>query len=253
MTSELGPHQVNSGKVSRKDGDGYQLGLEKSTKNKYSLAQIDDYLDLLRYKFPHKPPVKMTLEARLSNRYASGTWGFGFWNDPFGMGIGGGGKLRLLPVLPNAAWFFYGSSENYLTLRDDQPGNGFHVKTFRSPLLPSLMSLFALPSIPLVLWQTGRRIVRRVGRSIIKEDGMSLDIDVETWHVYHLSWDESQVSFVVDNDLVFSTNIVPRGRLGVVIWIDNQYFRFDQSGKLEFGTLELNKEQWLEIRSLILE
>lgn len=253
MTDNLRIRQINRGLVRRTDDKGYRLILESSPKKDYSLAQIDDYMDLHRYKFPHKPYVRLTLESQLSDRYTSGTWGFGFWNDPFGMGIGGGGRSRILPVLPNAAWFFFGSDENMLTLREDQPGNGFHVKTYRSPLLPSFASLLALPLSPLFLWRKGAKFVRSLARVLVKEDGMKLDVNVEKWHSYCISCDQSKITFFVDDQSIFSTKIVPNGRLGIVIWIDNQYFRFDKLGKLDFGCLEIPKEHWMKVHNLIIE
>jgi len=253
MTAKLQPRQVNSGFVTGSEEDGYCLQLDKLNEANYSLAQIDDYMDLPRRKFQHKPPMKFQIEARLSDQTTPGTWGFGLWNDPFGMGFGGGGMSRILPVLPNAAWFFFGSDENALTLRDDKPGEGFHVKTFRSPLLPSFVSLIGLPLAPLFLWPTTARILRGFGRSLVKEDGMTLKVDVEIWHSYCLSWDDTHADFCVDNDQIFSTEVVPRGRLGVVIWIDNQYFRFTRSGKLGFGFLPIQEEQWMQVRNISLE
>lgn len=250
MKTEFQVNQIRKGSVHRTNDTGYQLWLEASNKKDYSLAQIDDYVHLPRYKFPHKPPIKLTLEARLSDQNLSGTWGFGFWNDPFGMGMGGGGMARILPVMPNAAWFFFGSNENMLTLREDQPGNGFHVKTFRSPLLPSFASLLGIPLAPLILLPTVARRLRHLGRDFIKEDGRKLDVDLKSWHDYELNWDKGQVDFHVDNHLVFSTETVPNGRLGIVIWIDNQYFCFDKSGKLDFGCLEIPIDQWMKISKL---
>jgi hypothetical protein len=253
MAHELQPRQVNGGEVCVTYGDGYRLSLDQLDKPTYALAQIDDYMDLPRYKFPHTQGMTLNLEARLSTQSVLGTWGFGLWNDPFGVGIGGGGRSRLLPVLPNAAWFFYGSNQNYLTLREDQPANGFHAKTFRSPLLPSLTTFLTIPFLPLAIWRTARQYIRQFVRVFVKEDGMNLDIDVETWHVYQLLWNESQVSFLVDNDPVFLTNIIPKGRLGIVVWIDNQFFRFDGSGKLDFGYLKVIEPQWMEVRSISIE
>jgi len=253
MTHEFQPRKVNAGTVNQINGKGYQLRLENSPEKNYSLAQIDDYMHLPRHKFPHTSPVKLTLEAKLSDKYTSGTWGFGLWNDPFGIGFGAGGVSRLLPVLPNAAWFFFGSKENFLSLRDDQPGSDFHVKTYRSPLLPSFTSLLALPFIPLFFWRMTGRLIRKLGRLFVKEDGEKLDVDVEVWHKYCLNLKASWASFLVDDALLFKTSTVPRGRLGIVIWIDNQYFCFDKSGKLDYGYLDVSDQQLMEIRSLLVQ
>jgi hypothetical protein len=165
------------------------------------------------------------------------------------MGFGAGGTARFLPVLPNAAWFFFGSEQNYLSLHDDQTGNGFHVKTFRSPLLPSVFSLFGLPVLPFLIFPLGRRLIRRLARCLIKEDGKKLGIDYTSWQEYRLNWQKTQVIFSVNGENFFTTKVVPRGRLGIVIWIDNQYFRFDDEGRIKFGFLSLPSEQWMAIRN----
>src|SRR5690606_30297459 len=89
----------------------------------YRLAQLDDYQGLPRGDFPHQPPFRLRLRARISGAQLPGTWGFGLWNEPlsaqFSFGSG-----RKLPALPNAAWFFFASPENHLSLRNDLLGHG---------------------------------------------------------------------------------------------------------------------------------
>jgi len=120
MRGELEPREINGGHVVRSRKGDYELVLQKSGEYNYRLAQIDNYMHLPRRKFPLKPPISMILEAKISSPSITGTWGFGMWNDPFSLGFGGGGMSKFLPVLPNAAWFFYGSNENALSLYDDQ-------------------------------------------------------------------------------------------------------------------------------------
>lgn len=250
MVINLAARLANGGKVIGSIDEGYHLGLPVLPAKKYGLAQVDDYMHLPRRKFPHQPPLRMQLEARVSGNDLPGTWGFGLWNDPFSFSFGGGGMARALPVLPNAAWFFYGSQENYLSLRDDQPGSGFHAKTFCSPRLPSILSLMAVPGLPFLFWPAAVRLLRRMSRRLIKEAATSITVSVDTWHFYELLWQEDQVVFSINQTTLLDTNVSPQGRLGLVIWIDNQYFRFHSDGKVGFGFLNSPVEQWLDLRGL---
>jgi hypothetical protein len=45
----------------------------------------------------------------------------------------------------------------------------------------------------------------------------------------------------------------PRGRLGFVTWLDNQYAIASRDGKFGFGLCEVKEEQWLEIEGLKIE
>jgi len=252
MIKGLEKREASHGQVTGSYSDGFQLTLPEVDKQQYCLAQLDNYMRLPRRKFPYQPPIRLQLEAKVSEAGLPGTWGFGLWNDPFSLGCITGGVSRLLPVLPNAAWFFYGSKENHLSLRDDLPGMGFHVKTFRSPLVPSLFSLFALPLIPFALLPSAARLFRKSLQIPVRESGRVLEIDVTQWHLYGLTWEEKEVRFEVDESVVLRTEISPLGRMGLVIWIDNQYFRFDPQGKIKFGSLKIEPQQNLAIRRLIL-
>jgi hypothetical protein len=250
MLIDLRKRELHGGNVVGCQQEGYRFLLPQIDEPCYTLAQVDDYMHLPRGRFPHKPPLKIQLEARISGEDLPGTWGFGLWNDPFSLGFGAGGMSRLLPVLPNAAWFFYGSSENYLSLRDDQPATGFFVQTFRSPLLPSIFTLFAIPMLPFLLLPATRRWMRRLARVIVKEEAVALDVPVEDWHTYGLLWKEETVSFMVDGERILRTQVSPGGKLGFVMWIDNQYFRFTPEGKFGFGYQSTPSRQWLDVRNL---
>lgn len=250
MPIEVIERLANGGRVRRSPVGVDELSLPALPARKYGLAQLDDYMHLPRKSFLHQPPLKLTLEARVSAAVLPGTWGFGLWNDPFSFGFGAGGMARALPVLPNVAWFFYGSAENHLTLDDAGPGAGFHVKVYQSPRLPAVMSLLAAPALPFLIWPAFVRLMRRLARLLVAEDARSLNIDTTEWHTYLLSWTVNGVVFSVDNDIVMRTTIVPQGPLGLVIWIDNQYFKFSPEGKLGFGFLEYPAAGWLQVRHL---
>jgi len=250
MIDQLEKREAHLGQVLGSCQDGFRLILPQSDRPRYCLAQLDDYMPLPRCKLPYQTPFSFQLEAKVSGSDLPGTWGFGLWNDPFSAGFIAGGVSRLLPVLPNAAWFFYGSEENHLSLRDDTPASGFHVKTFRSPQIPSFLSLFALPLAPFLCCPFTARTLRRLASKLIREDGRALQIDATVWHEYGLTWEDEEVNFSIDGKTIFQTPVSPRGRLGLVIWIDNQYFRFDSQGKIGFGSLKIKCEQSLSIRNI---
>ncbi len=66
-----------------------------------------------------------------------------------------------------------------------------------------------------------------------------LDVEITGWHTYHLIWQPNLVSFEVDGEVVHQTHLAPKGRLGLVFWIDNQFLSFDSEGVLEIRTLKL--------------
>jgi Glycosyl hydrolases family 16 len=237
---------------------GYLMKIPAGDSSSYRFAQIDDYFGLPRGKFPHHS-LTLSLRARTSSLSLPGTWGFGLWNDPFGMSLGFGANRFRLPTLPNAAWFFGASQENYLSFRSGfdtggknarptqppLPGNGFLAQSFRSPkfhasLIPAGL---VLPFSP----KTTRRMLSKV----IAEDSSALRVDVTQWHSYKLEWSEKRVVWYVDEVPVFESPVSPNPPLGVVIWIDNQYAAFTPEGKISFGVLEGN-EEWLEIEDLIM-
>src|SRR5512147_1754689 len=118
------------GSVVRETGPrSWRLEIPAGPAGAYRWAQIDDHLRLARRSFPCRPPLRLDLRARLSALDLPGTWGFGFWNDPFSTSLGVGGAARRLPVLPNAAWFFYAGQPNYLAFRDTHPAEGFLAAT----------------------------------------------------------------------------------------------------------------------------
>ena len=250
MLEVLLERELNGGKVIAKANQVWRLEIPKMREGRYVLAQIDDYIHLPRGKFPHQTPINFQLDACVSGEDLPGTWGFGFWNDPFNLGLGAGGMSRVLPVLPNAAWFFYGSYQNYLSLREDQPAAGFHVKVFSSPLIPSFMSLLAIPILPLFAWPAAARLIRRMSKVFVKEEASPLSIRVTEWHTYRLVWHTDKVRFEIDGKNVFKTRVCPRGKMGLVIWIDNQFLRFGPDGKFGFGFLQIRSAQTLNLRNI---
>lgn len=229
----------------------WHLLISPGEKGIYRLAQVGDDTGFSRDCLRWDQPVTLNLRARASAADIQGTWGFGFWNDPFSLSLGFGGGSRRFPTLPNAAWFFFASPQNHLSFRNNLPANGFIAQTFQSPKIPTyLMSLGAL-GLPLLLWTWLARRIRSSIRYLIAEDSFHLNIDVTQWHPYTLEWGMDQVVFKA-GDRTFKTGIVPKGPLGFLIWIDNQYASFPPSGKLSYGTLTTSQPSWLEIKELSL-
>lgn len=230
-------------------GQTWHLEIPPGPQGSYRLAQLDDYCALGRHRFPWHPPLTLSLRARVSAPDIPGTWGFGLWNDPFSLSLGFGGGTRRFPALPNAAWFFCASPQNYLSFRNDKPAQGFLAQSFQSPQLPTpLLALGAL-ALPLLLWPRLARKLRTLFRKLIVEDSVALGVDVTQWHTYTIEWSVNGVTFRVD-DQTFHTGITPKAPLGLVIWIDNQFAAFPPNGRLSYGTLENPQSVWLESENL---
>jgi hypothetical protein len=249
-TNSLNPDLIvrdaGGGRVTRTQ-NGYLLEIPPGDGLHYRLAQLDDYAKSRRTDFAHRPSLSLSLRARASANSIPGTWGFGLWNDPFGLSIGFGGNPFRPPALPNAIWFFHASAENYLSFKD-KPENGFLAQAFHSPNFPLLPLAHAGLSFPFSRVRT-----REVMGKIIEEDGVRLSVDVIEWHRYRLDWSPKRSAFWVDEALMLETPVSPRPPLGLVIWIDNQYMAFTPEGKIGFGVLENTEPAWLEVKDLVLE
>ena len=255
---------------------GWRLEIPAGPAGQYRLAQLDDYSILPRSRFPLNAPITLSLRCRISppsfppfsphltsSRHGirlgengemkgglPGTWGFGFWNDPFTVSLGLQGTARRLPVLPNAAWFFHASAQNHLSFQNHLPGNGFLAQSFSSPKIPSLLLASGFLAAPLMLSKTFAKWIRAMAGKIIGEDSVSLDVNPTEWHTYRLRWSAAGVEYFVDGAPVFETAVSPQGPLGLVIWIDNQFAAFTPTGKVSAGTLENPLPAWMEIADL---
>jgi hypothetical protein len=232
------------------DDHYWRLEIPAGPAGSYRLAQLDDTQGLTRRAFMHQAPFLLELKARASHSQLPGTWGFGLWNDPFGLSLPGSAGGLWLPALPNAAWFFHASEQNYLTLEDDQPGFGWLAAVFQRSLrhLPDGPNRFSSNQTRSSISGSGLgRLVRRWGRFFVHQDSVRLDVDTCDWHTYRLDWQADRLRFWVENDLMLETLVVPRGRLGLVIWIDNQFMSFRPDGRLQSGTQENSEPAWIEI------
>ena len=252
MKVQLFPRLTKGADV-RPVGNGWRLQIPAGPADVYRWAQLDDTLPLRRKDFQWKAPFEMRLRARVSAADIEGTWGFGLWNDPFSMGLGLGGMRRWMPALPQAVWFFHASPQNYLSLRDDMPANGMLMGVFQSARLPVWALLPAFPLLPALLVPPLGRLLRRAARRLVKEDARQLSLDFREWHDYRIVWTPEKTQFDVDGLNCFETSLSPKGRLGLVLWVDNQYAAFRPDGRLSFGTLPAREPAWLEITDFEVE
>jgi hypothetical protein len=73
---------------------------------------------------------------------------------------------------------------------------------------------------------------------------------------YLISPDRTRPVYVGGNPReLFSVPITapPRGPLGLVLWIDNQYAIASRAGRFGFGLCEVKEEQWLEVEGVEVE
>lgn len=230
----------------------WRLQIPGGPGGRYRLAQLDDYGGLARSQFYWQPPMHLELRARVSDADLPGTWGFGLWNDPFTASLGLQGTARRLPALPETTWFFYASPPNHLAVHDTHPAQGFLAATFTSRRIPSWLLATGIPALPLLAWPVTARFLRRLARRFVTEDAAQLTVDPTQWHDYRLEWRADVAHFTVDDETCFTTAVAPRGPLGLVLWIDNQYAAFPPDGRLRFGTLA-NEPAWLELADVVVQ
>lgn len=241
--------------VQKTGADSWRLHIPAGPAGTYRLAQLDDYTHLLRRNFHWHPPVTLKVQARGPGHPLPGTWGFGLWNDPFSLSLGLSGTTRRIPALPNTAWFFFASPPNYLSLRNDLPAAGLLAATFQSPASQWPWLLGGAPGLPFLLVPATARILRRIARRLIQQEAVLIPdgpspADPKRWRSYEIAWLPDCVRFQVDGHEIVKTGISPRGPLGLVIWIDNQYAALPPNGRIAFGTLETPAEASIEIRGL---
>lgn len=239
--------EINGGRV--QGPAPYRLILPPQSTG-YGDAQLDDYSGRGRRQYPWRPGVRLRLRARFSHpaHELQGTAGFGFWNAPFG------DPRAPWPALPQAVWFFMASPPTNLPLAPTGAGRGWFASTLDAT---RGRALALAPTAPFVLlanrWS---RLRQRLWPWVQRQLAISyqpLPHSLTDWHNYELIWLATGCQFVVDGRVVLETPHTPRGPLGFVCWLDNQYMIATPTGQFGWGVLPTTAEQWLEIDHLIIQ
>ncbi len=216
----------------------------------YANAQITDYR-YSAFDFAWEPPVRLTVTAS-SGQPADqmiGTAGFGFWNHPFSP------DSRRLPRLPRALWFFFSAPPNDMRLAHGAPGHGWKAATIDAtrprawsliPFAPPAALLMNIPPLYDALYPP---IQRALG---IAEQPLDPALMTER-HTYTIDWQPASVTFAIDGSTVLHTSHSPRGKLGFVAWIDNQYAVVTPQGRFAFGRTPVTQAQSLILEEVHLE
>ena len=222
--------------------------LTNASAKEYSNAQIDDYRGLSRRRFAWHPPLRLTVRARFSAPAGKpkGTAGFGFWNDPFLMS---GARI---PTLPRAIWYFYSSPPSNMKLDLQTPGHGWKAASVDAlrpaaalwaAVAPFVVPLMNLGPAYRLLWPSIQQSLR-VRESIIP-------VDMTRWHTYVLDWgvkiSRFSLSTASPHSKAFLVAPSPRGPLGFVMWMDNQYLVATPWGQLRWGLLDAEEGQSMEV------
>lgn len=242
-TLELGAGHIEQG------ADGIRMVVEPTAAGKYSDAQLYDYAGLRRRDYPCRPPLRMTVRAWTSHSASQlkGTAGFGFWNQPVMPG-------QMLPRLPRNVWFFFGSPPSNMAFARGVPGYGWKAATLDAsrppflllaPFAPLGFLLMRHPALYRALWPIGQRAIGAAEAL--------LDVDLREPHSYRLDWLPRSASFYVDERLILETPFAPRGSLGFVTWLDNQYAVVTPQGQIGMGLIAVAERQWLALDSLEIE
>ena len=228
-------------------GDTLRLLTTDAVASQYSDAQIDDYQGLARKNFLWRPSLQLTVRARFSHPSGElrGTAGFGFWNDPFMM------TGWRWPASPRVIWYFYASPPSNMKLDVNTPGCGWKAATLDATRWPFFALLPTAPlAIPLMNIRWLYRTLWPIGQRAINVSEALLPVEMTEWHTYVIDWQEKTAHFRVDGQTVLTCNTPPRGPLGLVVWLDNQYMVATPWGKFGYGLLDGPGQQWLELDQL---
>jgi hypothetical protein len=95
------------------------------------------------------------------------------------------------------------------------------------------------------LWPIGQRAI---GVSEYLLDANLLN----EMHTYTIDWRHDSVTFRVDGRAVHRSSTAPRGPLGLIAWIDNQYAIVTPQGRFGFGLVPVEQEQTIVLQHISL-
>jgi hypothetical protein len=226
-------------------GEGLRLALPAASSRAYANVMLDDYAGLARSRFPWRPPLRLTVRARASGALA-GTAGFGFWNNP-------GGLPEALPWLPAAIWFFHAAPPADLPLARGVPGHGWKAACLDATRTPALAWAPLAPAVLLLnRWPPAeRRIWPAVQRALGIAEA-AIPAAGPAWREYVIEWRRDGARFLLDGAPVLEADCAPRGPLGFVAWLDNQWAVVTPRGRLGWGLVAAGC-QWLDLAEVRIE
>jgi hypothetical protein len=243
---------IGAGAVTAAEGT-VRMHFDAATAERYTDAEIHDYGRDRRFAW--RPPLRLTLRARASHPAAGphstvgdqgillGTAGFGFWNAPFML-------AQRVGRLPDAVWFFYASPPARMELVPGVPGWGWKAQVVHAHRWGTIAA--GIPTLGAILAARLKGNARPAARWVQRLTGAHetlLPTDLTAWHSYQIDWLPDAATFFVDAQPVLRVPQPPRGPLGFVAWIDNQYAVVTPRGEFRSGILRTGA-QWLEIADL---
>ena len=131
------------------------------------------------------------------------------------------------------------------------PGPGWKAATIDAIRWPFFALLpTAIFAVPLMNINALYHTFWPIGQRAIGVSEAQVPVAMTEWHTYIIEWKEITAQFFVDGNVLLSCNTPPKGPLGFVLWLDNQYMVVTPWGRFGYGLLESPEEQWLEIREL---
>jgi hypothetical protein len=134
------------------------------------------------------------------------------------------------------------------------PGNGWKAAVVDA-LRP--VALFLAPiALPAALVMNLRPLYRALWPPIQRALNVreaALHLPMTDWHTYVLDWGEERSTFFVDDEPVLGDAPSPRGPLGFVTWLDNQYMVVKPWLRFGWGLLDAPGRQWLEVERFTIE
>jgi hypothetical protein len=159
--------------------------------------------------------------------------------------------MQKLPAAPQAVWFFYGAPPNDFSFVRGGRGDGWKAVSLRAPAVPAALLVpgaaltFLTGNAPVL-----RKWVVRAVQTAISAAEADLSVPLTEWHTYQLHWETARVRFEVDGVPVLDAPVTPRGPLGFVAWIDNQFAVLSERAGIRFGVVPTTAPAWLEIADL---
>jgi hypothetical protein len=228
-----------------KEENGWLFVLKSGCEG-YHNAQVDDYRHLKRSDFKNTEGLSLEAEIRWSHETPLGTSGIGFWNDPFMM------TGWRWPSLPVVAWFLITGKDSEMKVGEAE-GSGLKAQVIDADHLGFLWRLPIFLLAPLIGRFIWKRSFLNTFSKGIRLSERRLEEKAGSWRHLSLNWKKSGLELSLDGKKVLSHPQPLRGPLGLVIWQDNQWLKFDPTKGIRWGTSSPVESQSMAIRNLVLK